>query len=245
VVQFKLQRGNGIPPDLTLRQADANRVLTALDSVEGLEDAKVLQHVAQFRETLTTLASGKEEHELSSERVATLSNLKANYDRLSHLANGVTWADAEKALRANPAEIDKLAKLLKERPNSDLTVTGRENGEIMFEEVAADCPGIKNISYDKEGQNLAESRHETCNGNAVDVAASFGAKPTARHRYEALRGKVPGLDQRTWAWILTDAVTRKTGFALFGGNGFVSRYDASNHRGDRGVRLSLGVKEAA
>ena len=233
-----------MPPALTLRQADANRILTALDSVEGLGDAKVLDLVARFRGELTALSTGTEAPELSPERAATLAVLKVNYESLANLANGVTWEDAEKALRANPAEIDKLAKLLKERPNSALTVTGRENGEIMFEEVAADCPGIKNIVYDKEAQTLVEGRGETCNGNAIDLAASFGAKPVAPHRYEALRGKVPGLDQTTWAWVLTDPTTRKSGVALCGAGGNVGKCDAYNRYEAGGVRLALGVREA-
>lgn len=192
---------------------------------------------------VTEDSDGEETQELSPERAATLAALEYNYKKLETFANGVTWADTEKALRASPTDLDKLAKLLTLRPNSDLTVTGRENGEIMFEEIAPDCPGVKNITYDKDAQTLAESRGEKCNENAIDIAASFGAKPIARNRYKALIGKVKGLDESTWAWVLTDEATRKTGGAHFGGNGDVGRDYANFHHELRGVRLALGVKE--
>ncbi len=230
--------------ELTATQIEAKRVLAALEAAGEFQDPTILDAVARFKERFTALAAGTETQELTPERAATLAALKANHERLAHLSNGVTWADAEKALRANPAEIDKLTKLLQFRPNSDLTLTGRENGEIMFEEVAPDCPGIKNITYDKKAQILAEESGKRCEGNAVDVAASFGTKPMAWHRYETLRGKVPGLDQRTLAWLLTDVDTRKTGQASYGEHGIVEEDRAHARSDDWGVRLALGVKEA-
>lgn len=179
--------------------------------------------------------------ELSPEHKKTLKTLKANFDANPELHNGVTWADAEKALGKSPESLTKLARLIAR--GGGPTVTGEENGEIMFDEVSADCAGTKNIVYDKEAQDLVTQGGETCNGNAVDIAAELGVKPMARKRYEALRGKVKGLDENTWSWLLTDEATRKRGVALNGYYGNVYVSNAGNHDEDRGVRCSLGVKK--
>lgn len=232
----KLEEALG-KPDTKLEDLGEDSLVLIRDMVSQLRAREAV--AAQVAEN----SDGEDTPELSPERAATLAALKANHDRLATFAHDVTWAEAEKALRASPAELDKLGKLLALRPNSDLTVTGRENGEIMFEEIAPNCPGVKNITYDKDAQTLAESRGEKCNGNAIDLAASFGAKPIAQNRYEALIGKVKGLDHSTWAWVLTDEAIRKSGGALNGSYGSVDKGGAGNHYTPGGVRLALGVKE--
>lgn len=236
----KLEEALG-KPDTRLEDLDEDGLALIRDLVTQL---RARQEVATQVDSDSAHRTEEEKYnELSPERAVTLADLKANYDRLVHLANGVTWADTGKALRASPEKLDKLGEILKARPNGDLTVTGREKGEIMFGEVAAKCPGVKNIVYDREAQTLIVGRGETCNGNAMDIAASFDAKPMLPDHYEPLRVKVPGIDEETWAFLLTDAASRKSGDAVYGGYGIVSKNNAVNHLGRRGVRLELGVKE--
>ena len=219
-----------------------NRRIEAIQTSDDPIDQLTLEMLLAIKNATPEDSQG--EPELSPERAATLTALQANYERLQPLSNGVTWAAAEKSFRASPDKLDQFGRILKERPNSDLTVVGRKDGEIKFVEVAANCPGVKNIAYDKAGQEEAQRRGERCDGNAVDVTASFGAKPASPDLYEPLRGKVPGLDQNTWAWLLTDAATRANGDALYGDFGYVHKRDANVRNDLGGVRCELGVKEA-
>lgn len=182
---------------------------------------------------------------LSPERAQTLSALKDTYERLKHVSGGVSWACTENSLRAAPAQLDGLRRLMKERPNSDLTVVGRADGKIILMEVAPACPGIRDIVYDKAVQNEFAARKEHCKGNAVDIAAHFGAKPASPEHYQSLKGKIPGLDQRTRTRLFTDEDTRKNGYTLLGYQGGVYKYYAYPlYSSGEGVRCQLGVKEA-
>lgn len=228
-----------------LPEAERNSTIAEIEAKGDLAPALekvILEALLAIKSATPEDSQG--EPELSPERTATLTALQSNYERLQLLSNGVTWAAAEKSFRASPDKLDQFGRILKERPNSDLTVVGRKDGEIKFVEVAANCPGVKNIAYDEAAQEEAQRRGERCDGNAVDVTASFGAKPASPDLYEPLRGKVPDLDKNTWAWLLTDAATRANGFALFGNVGYVGMHLASYHSDTRGVRCELGVKEA-
>lgn len=222
-------------PDRGKREAEAARLIAALEGL-NLEDPAVRELAARFQEQARFVGGPKAEVGSGLE-LTTLNTLKANYDKSPQLHNGVTWEDAEKVLTKSPESVAKLAKLIAR--GGEPTVTGEENGEIMFDEVSADCAGPKNIVYDKAAQEGI-----TCNGNAVDIAAELGVKPIAPKRYKALKGKVEGLDVNTWSWVLTDEATRKRGFALDGSFGIVDENSANSHDRAKGVRCSLGVKKA-
>ena len=253
--------GNDDPNGESVEEDALSRLSSKLDSTaEGQPTLNAAEVI--LVKALIARARLKPTDEFSPERAATLAALRANYERLSRVSNGVTWASAERSLKANPAKLDKLKRLLEERPGSDLTVVGRKDGEIKFMEVAALCPGVLNLAYDKAGQIQAETRYiltivfgspgqttfqvspKTCNGNAVEVAASFGAKPASHDLYETLRRKeIPGLDESTFSWLLTDPATRESGLALYGDYGKVRKCPVRPHRTNSGVRCEIGVEE--
>lgn len=257
-------------PDRGKREAEAAQLAAALEGLEP-KDPAIRALLSSFQEQVRFVGSTKAEvnsdgeldatdegdhdetaaaetstgdtesgADLSSEALKTLKTLKTNFDANPEFHNGVTWEDAEAALQKSPESVAKLTKLIAR--GGEPTVTGEENGEIMFDEVSVDCAGPKNIVYDKAAQDLVAQRGETCNGNAVDIAAEMGAKPIARNRYEALKGKVRNLDYNTHSWVLTDEAIRKSGNALSGYAGAVGREYAYNYYEIGGVRCSLGVK---
>jgi hypothetical protein len=126
-----------------------------------------------------------------------------------------------------------------------MNVFGEENGEFVFvsawsnyREVSEDH---RNITYDLEGQRLAEEQGSPPTGNAVDIAKSMGVDLADPKFHEQLWNCV-SVNGR--AWLKTDDATRKTtGDAFCGrGHGYDPR-SASSHIAYCSFRAALRVKK--
>jgi len=217
----------GVPVDeLELREADAERVdelragakekLLAMAGYSTEKAAAELSPVVEAKDTTKELAPEQAEK-------TWLGEFKTRFDALSELHKGIQWADVEKSLKADPESMAKLQAL--DAKGHAMNVFGEEKGEFIFasawdkfEQVA---PDHRNITYDLEGQKLAEEQGYKPNGNAVSIIAKImGVKEDEAGSYladpefhEQLR-KAIAVDG--WAWLKTDAATRKAGFALSG-----------------------------
>jgi hypothetical protein len=187
---------------------------------------------------------------LTKEQKVELEGLKKRFVAMPQLHEGIEWVDVKKALLAAPEMIDKLAAL--DEKGHEMNVLGLENGEFViasawtdFEKVAEDH---RNICFDAEGQKIAEERGYNPNGNAVDIIAKImGVKEDEARDYladekfyEKLRKLVV---LNGWAWLKTDAATRKFGVAF---NGYVGIYrgDVDDHNVNGSFRVALRVKKA-
>lgn len=178
--------------------------------------------------------------------------LKTHFDALPQLHKGIQWTDVEKSLKADPESMRKLQTL--DEKGHAMNVFGEENGEFVFasawdnyEQVA---PDHKNIAYDTEGQKLAEKQGYTPNGNAVSIIAKImGVKEDEASNYladpkfhEQLR---EAIDVNGWAWLKTDAATRKTGNAFDGDRDGIFKFRAGSYSDAGGsFRAALRVKKA-
>jgi len=156
----------------------------------------------------------------------------------------VTWEEAEAVLLGNPGVLEEMTALLAREGR--LTVIGEENGEILFAETSLECPGTKSIAYDRAAQDLLKGhQRETCQGNAMELASPFRAELLPPELYGVLKQAVPGLDARTWTWLLADEATRAQGFGMDcgGGNSVPTPYLAKDHSHLRGARLLKRVRK--
>lgn len=240
--------GQPVDPITLARRADDNMeaLQAAIDKEQGAVRPAVDAVMASTDALVTDSA------ELSPEQVW-LNQFKVRFDdpALKKLHEGIQWTDIENSLKADPEAMRKLQAL--DEKGHAMNVFGEENGEFIFasawdnySKVSADH---RNITYDLEGQILAESLGYTPTGNAVSIiAAIMGVKEDEAERYladpalhEQLR-KVIGVNG--FAWLKTDAATRKTGRAFHGDGRGCYRYYANNYFGYGSFRAALRVKRA-
>ncbi|MEK7225482.1 MAG: DUF4256 domain-containing protein [Bacteroidota bacterium] len=176
--------------------------------------------------------------ELSPEQ-AWLAQFKARFDALPQLHAGVEWADVEKSLLADQEAVRKLMKL--DAAGFEMNVFRAKNdGEIQFRTAQTDVTKIaekyRTIMYDKKAHT--DFPGYSPNNYAVDIAASLGVEVADKELYEQFRV------QNGWVWLITDAVTRKTGDAFYGSRGGVSSAGARDHRAVGSFCAALRVKKA-
>jgi hypothetical protein len=229
-------------PDLTPEEVDKiahtrKRVAQAMQIAKKPRGAKgkSLREVTQKG----AVSGAETKKELSPEVIAEyLGSLKTRFDALPELHKGVKWADVEKSLKADPESMRKLMAL--DEKGHEMNVFGEKNGKIQFRSAQTDvtkiAPEHRTIMYDKKAQT--DYPQYNANGNAEDIAKSMGVDLADRELYEQLRV------QSGWVWLETDAATRKTGDAIYGGNDGVSQVYADSH-GDYGsFCAALRVKKA-
>lgn len=207
-----------------------------------------LSDISAVRETtaeLAQVASEIDEPLTPEQQGRFLGGLKSRFDPLPQLHEGISWTDVEKSLKADPEAMRKLNAL--DVKGHDMYVFGEENGEFIFvsgwndyREVSEDH---RNIVFDKEAQDYLAKHfpNVSCNGNAEDIATALGVALADPEFHEKLR---KAIDVNGWAWLKTDAATRKSGFVFVGDHyGFAGRY-ANFPDEDRSFRAALRVKKA-
>ncbi|MCK9186013.1 DUF4256 domain-containing protein [Candidatus Gracilibacteria bacterium] len=149
-----------------------------------------------------------------------LQQIKADFDSLPHLHPGVEWIDVEKSLQKDPESLRKLGAF--NAKGHKMNVVGEENGEFIFvsawsnyEEVS---PDHRNITFDLEGQKLAESKGYRPIGNAVSIIANImGVKEDEARNYLAdlkfYEQLDNAIDVKGGAWLKTDKTWRERGDA--------------------------------
>ena len=173
-----------------------------------------------------------------------LSKLKIRFNALrplyTHKEN--EWANIEKSLKADPESMRKLQAL--DSKGHAMNIFGEENGEFIFASSWSNVSKValehRNIAYDLEGQRLAERQGSSPTGNAVDIAKLIGVELADPKFNEQLRRNI---EVNGWAWLKTDAATRKSGDAFFGDNSGTYRDLADSHLESGSFRAVLRVKK--
>ena len=237
---------------LRFREGDDERAipLVMVDKINAkygvvLKDAvstdKTAEGQASEQIGSTTIPAAAQKPEITPEQ-QWFGEFKASFDALPQLHKGVQWADVEKSLKADLEQLRKLQTL--DEKGHDMNVFGEENGEFVFASGWSDYNKVssdhRNIVYDLEGQKLAESQGYKPIGNAVNIAVSMGADVADPKFHEQLRREVA---VNGWAWLKTDAATRKAGDAFLGDSYGFCRYCAYDERGYGSFRAALRVKK--
>jgi len=247
----------GVPVDeLELREADAKRVdelrAGAKEKLLALAGYTTEKAVAELSPVAAPTVESEAKKELSPEQVALwLGEFKTRFDTLPGLHKGVQWPDVEKSLKADPESMAKLQAL--DEKGHAMNVFGEEKGEFIFtsawNEYKQVAPGHRDITYDAEGQRLAEKEGYKPNGNAVSIIAKImGVKEDEAGNYladskfhEQLRKEIA---VNGWAWLKTDAATRKAGYAFNGRDFGVFKRNTFNLIDRGSFRAALRVKKA-
>ena len=95
----------------------------------------------------------------------------------------------------------------------------------------------RDITYDLESQKLAEKQGYKPNGNAVNIATAMGVDLADPNFHEQLR---KAIEVNGWAWLKTDAATRKTGVCASESVNFgFYKYGALDHSAGGSFRAAL------
>ncbi len=125
---------------------------------------------------------------------------------------GITWAQVQARLEANPAKLKILAVM--EATGGEPDVAGAEpSGAIIFTDCAAESPaGRRSLCYDKKA--LDARKENKPKGSAVEAAAKMGIELLDEAQYRALQ-QLGEFDCKTSSWIATPDAIRALGGALF------------------------------
>ncbi|KKT74613.1 MAG: hypothetical protein UW70_C0049G0006 [Candidatus Peregrinibacteria bacterium GW2011_GWA2_44_7] len=181
-----------------------------------------------------------------------IGQFKTRFYAFPQLHKGIRLEEVERALKADPEGLRSLQAF--DAKGHQMNVFGEENGEFIVasawdnvEQVAADH---RDIVFDPEAQQVLTDHYpyEECNGNAVSIIAKImGVEEDKARDYladqklsEELRKAV---DLMGWAWLKTDAETRKAGNAFNGDNDGFSRFVEHYHSASGSFRVALRFKK--
>lgn len=144
-----------------------------------------------------------------------LNTLKTRFDNNMPRHVGITWADVQARLDANPDKLWSLHEMETTGGEPDVVGHDAETGEYIFYDCAPESPKQRrSICYDQEGQAAREKKGVHPNGNAVEMAAAMGVELLAEDQYRELQ-QLGEFDLKTSTWIKTPADIRERGGALF------------------------------
>ena len=142
-----------------------------------------------------------------------LGTLKERFENNKERHKGIEWSQVES--RLNEASPEKLWSLNEmERTGGEPDVVGivEETGEVEFWDCSKESPeGRRNLSYDREGQEVAEKEGKSPAGNAIDIADDMRLGGILNEeQIKKLSKLVKDLFRASLSWVDTSEETRKT-----------------------------------
>lgn len=168
--------------------------------------------------------------------------LEARFTKHPKRHPGVEWAAVRGRLEAQPDKLRALAEL--ERTGGEPDVVGvAETGQAIFVDCAPESPvGRRSLCYDRAA--LDSRKENKPSGNAVELAASWGAELLTEAEYRELQ-TLGEFDLKTSSWVKTPGAIRDRGGALFCDRRydhvFVYHNGAESYYAARGFRVRLVV----
>lgn len=178
-----------------------------------------------------------------TERDALLNTLQARFEKNMARHKGISWANVEARLEADPNKLCSLHEMEQGGGEPDVIGHDKKSGEYLFCDCAAESPGgRRSVCYDREG--LESRKEHRPADSAVDMAAAMGVELLTEEQYRELQ-KLGNFDTKTSSWVRTPAAIRKLGGALFCdrryGQVFTYHNGAQSYYGARGWRGMLRV----
>jgi Protein of unknown function (DUF4256) len=174
---------------------------------------------------------------------ALITTLKSRFLAHPNRHVGVDWGDVERRLNALQPKLSALALMEQSGGEPDVIGAADQLGAFTFFDCSPESPaGRRSLCFDREA--LDKRKENKPAGNALDMAASFGAEILDETAYRQLQ-TLGNFDLKTSSWIQTPAAIRKPGGALFCDR----RYDtvftyhngAESYYAARGFRVKLVV----
>jgi len=182
--------------------------------------------------------------ELSTDqREELLKTLQARFEKNTNRHEGLSWADVQVRLEANPEKLRPLHEMEQTGGEPDVIGFDEKTGETIFCDCSAESPaGRRSLCYDRDA--LESRKKFKPENSAVDMAAEIGIELLTEEEYRALQ-ELGEFDTKTSSWIQTPADIRNLGGALFMdrryGHVFVYHNGADSYYSARGFRGSLRV----
>lgn len=178
-----------------------------------------------------------------NQRQKLLQTLQTRFEQNPNRHAGLTWADVQARLDAQPEKLRSLHEM--EHSGGQPDVIGRDprTGQYIFCDCSAQTPaGRVSLCYDRSALN-ARKEHKP-KTSALDLATAMGVELLTEKDYYALQ-QLGEFDTKTSSWILTPPAIRQLGGALFGdrryGRVFIYHNGAGSYFASRGFRASLRV----
>jgi hypothetical protein len=121
----------------------------------------------------------------------------------------IKWSYVDRALRANPEKLWSLWKM--DETGGEPDVIKENADEFIFGDCSKESPaGRRNVVYDSNAEQYLKKNNpkEKCNGNAVDMTASFRAELMDGELYNEMifvRGgslfNINFFEFETWSWL--------------------------------------------
>ncbi|MEO8886201.1 MAG: DUF4256 domain-containing protein [Mucilaginibacter sp.] len=139
--------------------------------------------------------------------------LKARFEKNKDRHAGISWADVDAKLKANPKKLWSLNEMEMTGGEPDVVGQDKSTGEYIFYDCAPESPkGRRSLCYDRAAH---EARKEYKPENAaMDVAADMGIEMLTEEQYRGLQ-QLGKFDLKTSSWIKTPENIRKLGGAIF------------------------------
>jgi hypothetical protein len=180
---------------------------------------------------------------LPPQREELLGTLKARFEKNMNRHKDAEWPKLQAKLEANPEKLWSLNEMELTGGEPDVVSHDKRTGEYIFYDCSAESPkGRRSLCYDR---SALDSRKEyKPASSALDMATEMGIELLTQEQYQQLQqfGK---FDTKTSSWIMTPALIRKLGGAIFCDRRydtvFVYHNGAESYYAARGFRGSLRV----
>jgi hypothetical protein len=139
--------------------------------------------------------------------------LKARFEKNKNRHEGISWADLQAKLEANPEKLWSLDEMERTGGEPDVVGFDKNTGEYIFYDCAAESPkGRRSICYDHEA--LEARKANKPENSAMQMAADMGIEILTEAQYRELQ-QLGNFDLKTSSWVKTPVAIRKLGGAIF------------------------------
>ncbi|MGY3211374.1 DUF4256 domain-containing protein [Mucilaginibacter sp. HD30] len=169
--------------------------------------------------------------------------LKARFESHMQRHSGISWANVQRKLVADPEKIWALNEMEFTGGEPDVVGFDDKTGKYIFFDCSPESPkGRRSVCYDRAAWE-GRKEHKPEN-TAMDLAAEIGVEILNEAQYRELQ-KLGSFDLKTSSWINTPADIRKLGGAIFCDRRyntvFVYHNGAESYYAARGFRGVLRV----
>ncbi len=177
------------------------------------------------------------------QRKELLKVLKVRFEKNMSRHKDLDWNQVQSRLGADAEKLWSLSEMERTGGEPDVVDFDARGGEYIFYDCSAESPvGRRSLCYDREG--LDSRKENKPQGNAEEMAASFGIEMLNEEQYRSLQ-ELGQFDTKTSSWLRTPSEIRDLGGALFAdfryGKVFIYHNSAPSYYAARGFRGSLRV----
>ncbi|SEC25981.1 DUF4256 domain-containing protein [Terriglobus roseus] len=176
---------------------------------------------------------------------ALLAILKDRFTKHEARHKGLSWADVQVRLEAQPEALRSLSAMEASGGEPDVIGQDADSAQYIFCDCSAESPeGRRNICYDPRGYEKRRDEGLPVSGSALGMAAEMGIEVLDEEHYGLLQS-LGSFDTKSQSWLKTPSEVAKLGGGIFGdrrfGRVFVYHNTPQSFYRARGFRGMLKV----